>query len=228
MSHYFTTGTPLAALERQMRMIPNFAPRGHGRRLCSYRPTAADVDCRYCIQHQRAGCRSLTCPYLAERLEAGAVTLEELAEETIRAWRHTPLKERAMQVIRQAGAFRFEGQLHIIRMLDIIARSRNFADSKWLAAVYLRSAHTELWVKTSQAIWRNQIDFAAVKVDGIGIQDYVLYRTAKGIFHGTLGATSEELADSGLVSSETLLLVLNAVLIARYGPEVMKVGRTEK
>ncbi len=54
------------------------------------------------------------------------------------------------------------------------------------------------------------------------------YRTAKGIFHGTLGATSEELADSRLVSSETLLLVLNAALIARYGPEVMKVGRAER
>ena len=226
MSQYFLQDTPLAGLERQMMMVPNFAPRRSAMRfLGGYSSTAADVDCRYCLQYYRKGCRSLTCPYLAERLEAGAVTLEELAEETVRTWEHIALKERAMYVIRQAKAFRFEGQLHVIRMLDVVDRSRDFADSKWLAAVYLLSAHTELWVQTSASIWRNQIDFPSVRLEGTGIQDYVLYRAAKGIFHGTLGATSEELADSALVSSETLLLVLNAAMIARYGPEVMKIGR---
>lgn len=57
---------------------------------------------------------------------------------------------------------------------------------------------------------------------------YVLYRAAKGICHGTLGAASEELADPELVSDDTLLLILCAAVIARYGPQVMQVGRIEK
>ncbi len=40
-----------------------------------------------------------------------------------------------------------------------------------------------------------------------------------------LGASSDELADPELVSDDTLLLVLCAVLIARYGPNIMKIGR---
>ncbi len=43
-----------------------------------------------------------------------------------------------------------------------------------------------------------------------------------------LGASSEELADPELVHDDTLLLVLSAVIIARYGPEVMKIGVTER
>ncbi len=228
MSMNFAQGTPLADLERQMRMVPNFVPRGHGRRvLCSYRPTAADVDCRYCLQHQHRSCQSRTCPYIAERLEAGAVTLAELAAETIRAWQYIPLKQRALSVIHRADMFRFEGRLHVIRMMDVMDKSQDQADSKWLAAVYLLSAHTELWTQTSKAIWRNQIDFSSVGLKDTDIQDYVLYRAARGIFHGTLGATSEELSDGSLVSSDTLLLVLCAALIARYGPQVMKIGRAE-
>ena len=102
MSRNFTQGTPLADIERQMQMVPNFTPRKHGRRaLRGYHPTAADVDCRYCLQHQQRRCQSQTCPYLAERLEAGAVTLEELAVETIRIWQHIPLKQRAFSLIRR-------------------------------------------------------------------------------------------------------------------------------
>ena len=97
MGKYFARGTPLAELERQMMMVPNFAPRGSSSAvLCRYRPTAADVDCRNCLQYRRRSCRSLNCPYLSERLEAGAVTMDELIVETVRPWKHLPLKQRAV------------------------------------------------------------------------------------------------------------------------------------
>ena len=229
MSRFFERGTALAEMERQMMMVPNFTPRGHGRAiLCRYHPTAADLDCRNCLEHRRRGCRSLTCLYLSERLEAGAVTMEELIAETVRPWKHLPLKQRALSVARRVNSFRFEGTLHVVRMMDVIDKSQNLADSTWLAAVYLLSAYSRLWEQTSKAVWRNQIDFNSIKLNGLDIQDYVLYRAAKGIFHGTLGTTSEELADPELVSDDTLLLVLNAVIIARYGPEVMRIGRARK
>ncbi len=227
MSRNFAQGTPLADLERQMRMVPNFAPRRHGRRsLRNYHLTAADVDCQYCLHYRRKTCQSRTCPYLAERLEAGAVTLAELAAETVRAWRYIPLKRRAMSVMRRTDSFRFEGQLHVARIIEAVNDCRNCADSTWLAAVYLLCAHTELWTQTSRAVRQSRIDFTAVRLNGISTQDYILYRAAKGIFHGTLGATSEELSDRDLVTNNTLLLVLSAALIARYGPDVMKVGRS--
>ena len=226
MGKYFVRGTPLAELERQMMMVPNFAPRGSSSAvLCRYRPTAADVDCRNCLQYRRRSCRSLSCPYLSERLEAGAVTMDELIVETVRPWKHLPLKQRAMGLACREERFHFEGQLHVMRMEEMTKVNVEYVNSRWLATVYLLSAQASLWRKTLFAVRPDQIDFALVRLGESAVQEYVLYRAARGLCTGTLGATSEELADPELVSDETLLLILNAAALARYGPEVMNVGR---
>ena len=209
-----------------MMMVPNFAPRGSGSAvLCHYRPTAADVDCRNCLQYRRRSCRSLSCPYLSERLEAGAVTMDELIVETVRPWKHLPLKQRAMGLACREERFHFEGQLHVMRMEEMTKVNVEYVNSRWLATVYLLSAQASLWRKTLFAVRPDQIDFALVRLGESTVQEYVLYRAAKGICTGTLGATSEELADPELVNDETLLLILNAAVIARYGPEVINIGR---
>ena len=226
MGKYFVKGTPLAELERQMMMVPNFAPRGSSSAvLCRYRPTAADVDCRNCLQYRRRSCRSLSCPYLSERLEAGAVTMDELIVETVRPWKHLPLKQRAVGLACREERFHFEGQLHVMRMEEMTKVNVEYVNSRWLATVYLLSAQASLWRKTLFAVRPDQIDFALVRLGESTVQEYVLYRAAKGICTGTLGATSEELADPELVNDETLLLILNAAVIARYGPEVINIGR---
>ena len=226
MGKYFVKGTPLAELERQMMMVPNFAPRGSSSAvLCRYRPTAADVDCRNCLQYRRRSCRSLSCPYLSERLEAGAVTMDELIVETVRPWKHLPLKQRAVGLACREERFHFEGQLHVMRMEEMTKVNVEYVNSRWLATVYLLSAQASLWRKTLFAVRPDQIDFALVRLGESAVQEYVLYRAAKGICTGTLGTTSEELADPELVNDETLLLILNAAVLARYGPEVMNIGR---
>ena len=142
MTRFFERGTVMAEIERQMTMVPNFAPRGHGSAvLCRYRPAAADVDCRNCLEHRRRGCRSLPCLYLSERLEAGVVTLEELMTEIVRPWRHLPLRQRAMGLACREGGFHFDGQLHIMRMAEMTRGEAQLVNSRWLAAVYLLSAH---------------------------------------------------------------------------------------
>ena len=225
MGKYFVKGTPLAELERQMMMVPNFAPRGSSSAvLCRYRPTAADVDCRNCLQYRRRSCRSLSCPYLSERLEAGAVTMDELIVETVRPWKHLPLKQRAVGLACREERFHFEGQLHIMRMTEMTKTEVDYVNSRWLATVYLLSAHAGLWRKTLFVVRPDQIDFALVRLGESTVQEYVLYRAAKGLCSGTLGATSEELSDPELVSDGTLLLILSAAVLARYGPEVMNIG----
>ncbi len=212
MGKYFVRGTPLAGLERMMMEVPNFAARSSG--------TA--ILCRY----RRRGCRSLTCLYLAERLQAGAVAMEEMVAELVRPWKHLRLKQRAVGIAGQVRAFYFEGQLHIARMLRM-TQGDETVDSRWLAAVYLLSSHASLWQKTLAAVTPGRIAFERVRLDNTTVQDYVLYRVAKGLCSGMLGATSEELADPELVSDDTLLLILCAALIARYGPEVTNIGRAE-
>ena len=81
--------------------------------------------------------------------------------------------------------------------------------------------------RTLLAITPGNINFDAVKLGDTSIRDYTLYRAAKGLYHGRLGVAADELADEELVSDNTLLMILNAALIARFGPKVMEIGRNE-
>ena len=49
-----------------------------------------------------------------KRLQAGMVTVAELAAETVRPWKHLGLKQRTMGIAGRAGGFHFADRLHII------------------------------------------------------------------------------------------------------------------
>ena len=229
MGKYFVRDTPLAGLEREMMLPPNFAPRRSSSAiLCGYSPHGEDVDCQSCIDHRRQSRRTLVCLHITERLQAGSVTIVELAAETVRPWKHLGLKQRAVGIAGQIRGFHFEDQLHVARMLKMTKGEEGAVNSHWLAAVYLLSAHAGLWQKTIAAVEQDRIDFASIRLGDASVREYILYRVAKGISSGALGATSAELADPELVNDDTLLLVLCAVLIARYGPDVMQIGGLER
>ena len=152
-------------------------------------------------------------------------TLEELTQELVRE--HTGLKRRAVQLIRSAGRFLFDGQLHEMRLLKLTGGNGKAVSGKWLAAAYLLSSSAALWQRTLPAITQERIDFDAVKLGDSNIRDYTLYRAAKGLYHGRLNIAADELADTELVSDNTLLMILNAALIVRFGPQVMEGGRKE-
>ena len=188
---------PLRGLEREMMLPPNFTPRGSSSAiLCGYSPHGAGVDCQSCIDHRRQSRRTLVCLHITERVQTGAVTIVELAAETVRPWKHPGLKQRAIGIAGRLKGFHFEDQLHIARMLKMTKGEEGVVNSHWLAAVYLLSAHAGLWQKTIMAVEPNQIDFASIRLGDASVREYILYRVAKGIFSGALGATSAELTDT--------------------------------
>lgn len=148
--------------------------------------------------------------------------LEELTRELIRFWRHAGLRRRAVLLSRCTGHFRFDGPLHPLRMLKQLSCDKKGANKKYLAALYLLSSSAGLWERSRPAFHSGTIDFSAVRLGGIGVQEYTLYRAAKGISSGRLGVGADELADGELISDHTLLLILHAALIARFGPQVME------
>ena len=229
MGKYFVRDTPLAGLEREMMLPPNFAPRGSSSAiLCGYNPHGAGVDCQSCLDHRRQSRRTLVCLHITERLQAGAVTMVELTAETVRPWKHLGLKQRAVGLAGRLSGFHFEDQLHVARMLKMTKGEEGAVNSHWLAAVYLLSAHAGLWQKTIAAVEQDRIDFASIRLGDASVREYILYRVAKGLCSSKLGASSEELADPELVNDDIFLLVPSSDLIARYGPEIMKIGEIER
>lgn len=104
MVQYFAQNTPQAGLERMMMTVPGFKPRGGGTMILNrfhYRPE--DVDCRNCLHGNVQVCILSVCPYIAERLEAGCIGLQELIEESFRDIPHAGLKKRIEAVTSWKG-----------------------------------------------------------------------------------------------------------------------------
>ena len=161
----------------------------------------------------------LVCSFRKEMPE-----LEDLTRELICSWKHNGLKRRVILLSRRAECFQFNGPHHPLRMLKQISGSKKGAGKKYLAVLYLLSSSEELWERSRPAFHSGTIDFSAVKLGGICVQEYTLYRAAKGIWNGKLGVGADDLADRELISDHTLLLILNAALIASFGPQVMECG----
>lgn len=178
MSKYFMKGTPAADIEQAMMSIPNFAPRRSGRMvLCRFHYRRGDVDCKNCVQYRR-GCRAGTCPYLAERLEAGAVNYETLVTDCFgllggRLW--TRIKE----MLTQYHSFSFLDIGHAHRLFGYLQDAGDpngqRCSARWLAALYLLTAREMLWSRVRPAVGLRGLDLSAVNLRDVDLQDYILW-----------------------------------------------------
>lgn len=222
MAKYFVSDTPLAELERVMMSIPRFTPRHSGVMvLCRFHYQPQDVDCGLCTQYQRKRCAARACPWLPERLEAGAVGYGELVAECFRDLGCPALSQRIAAVTAGKSSLSYGGLGHRQRM-DYWQRNNGprcakCVRSRWLAALFLLASSEKLWARTWSAVTWNGIDFSKVSLRDIDTQDYAVYQMARSLFTGKLRITAEELADKELVSDGTLRLVIDAALIARHG-----------
>ena len=219
MVKYFAQNTPQAGLERMMMTVPGFKPRGGGTMILNrfhYRPE--DVDCRNCLHGNVQVCILSVCPYIAERLEAGCIGLQELIEESFRDIPHAGLKKRIEAVTSWKGLSRAALQRIADRHLEASCPG-------WLAAVYLLASSEHLWKLAVSAITPGSIAFSKISLKGISTDDYPLFRAAKGLYNGRFLLSASELADKELVNDSAFRDILCAALIARYGKAVISLAK---
>lgn len=222
MTKYFTKDTPLAGLERMMMSVPRFTPRHSGVVvLCRFRYRPQDVECRLCTQYQRRNCAVPACPWLRERLKAGTAAYGELVAACFRELDHQPLKRRIAAVTHGKTRLSCTGPEHRQRFeqwqRSNAPRHPRCVRDQWLAALFLLTSSGKLWARTWSAIFWDGVDFSKITLRDIDPQDYAVYQAAKSLYTGKLKITAGELADQELVSDATLRLIIDAVLIARYG-----------
>ena len=85
------------------------------------------------------------------------------------------------------------------------------------AALFLLTAVDTLSGRVQDCFSREGIDFSRARLGGISLDDYELYKAAKCFYTGSGEVGADELADPGLYHAETFCLVLQSMLICRYG-----------
>lgn len=196
MTKYFSQDTPLAGLERMMMSVPGFQKRGGGMMvLCRFHYKKEDVDCTYCRSYMRHTCQESVCPYIPERLEAGTIGYQELAERCLRMAGHQKLWKRASSLSKGNTLPLALEPAHRHRLSEWPEAGTASICPQKLAAVYLLSSRIGLWRRVLPHISHGRIDFSSVSLRGIDPKDYPVYRAAKGLYCGKLLITSAELAD---------------------------------
>ena len=93
-------------------------------------------------------------------------------------------------------------------------KSRN--TPSYYAALYLLTSNDALYRRTANCFYHGGIDFSYAVLRGISPHNYALLYAAKGLRHAR-GVTESELADPMTIDDAAFRLIMNALLIAKYG-----------
>lgn len=195
----------------------------------SYHYKPEDVACEYCVEWRQRRCQAVGCPWLAERIEAGVVSYASAVRELF--WR---VRDEAF--IRRLGALvlRFRGSFWLNREHEfntrLLLRSVGYEawrNPRFFAVLYLFGSNRALMKRAWNACMPHGFEPMFMVMRGVSAHDYTLVQTAKALMCGGLGLTLYDLADAEVVDDKAFQLIVNALLIANYGPDVLKLGGTE-
>lgn len=189
-----------------------------------YRPE--DVDCSLCSKYagKRKNCKAHGCPWLAERIEAGTVGYEEALLETFPRDAH--LDARLHTAIRRFTGSLFLTAAHKNRMEQMKIREgyRKRRDTPaYYAAMYLLTANDDLFHRTTNCFRKSGIQFDYGKLADISPHNYTLFSAARDIYSDGTSVALNDLANAEVVDSLAFSLIVNALLIARYGCAVLDI-----
>lgn len=218
----YTEPLSFRELDRLMRSVPNFAPRGHGIILSRKQEyTAKDCDCRYCPYYsarRKNACALDRCDCVAERIIAGVATYRETIAETMSVIHYPPIVRRINQLLKESEEtpMNYRNEKHRIVFAEVIARL-NRKDKALMSALYLLTADHRLWQAAKPFTRQNEINMNAVRVRDCDENAYTLLCAAKDLYLGTKHLTVSDLADAELIPPKVFALICNAMAIRRFG-----------
>ena len=197
----------------------------------TFQYTAEDVDCKLCTMYagKRRGCRAQSCPWLAERIEAGVVGYEEAIMETFPRSPH--LDEKLHTVIRRFTGSLFLSPGHRQRMETMKIRmgySRRRDRPAYFAAMYLLTANEDIYHRAAGCFCRRGIEFGSAELAEISPHNYTLFSAARDIYADASGVMLSDLSNREVTDTLAFSLITNALLIARYGCAVLAIRERGK
>ena len=189
-----------------------------------------DVDCKFCTEYRgkKRGCAHAVCPWLAERIEAGAVGYEEALLDS---FPHDPkLEAKLHTAVRLFRGSMWLDEGHRQRMQALRARGgsdRRRDTPAYIAAMYLLTSDQDTAKRTANCFYRDGIMFSYATTKGISPHGYTLLGAARDIYANGDGIALNDLADNEVVDSTAFCLIVNALLIARYGIAALDIQKKQ-
>ena len=95
---------------------------------------------------------------------------------------------------------------------------------RFFAVLYLFGSNRALLKRAWKACMPQGFEPLYMVMRGVSAHDYTLIQASKAITGNGSGLELEDLADAEIVDDVAFRLIVNALLIASYGPDVLKLG----
>ena len=197
--------------------------------ILSYHYKPADVACEYCVEWRHRRCKAIACPWLTERIEAGVVSYAAAVRELFGGVEHEAFIQRlGLLVLHFRGSFWLNREHEYnTRLLLRSVGYQAWRNPRFFASLYLFGSNRGLLKRAWNACMPGGFEPGFLIMRGVSAHDYTLIQAAKAISGCGSGLELEDLADAEVVDDEAFRLIVNAMLIANYGPDVLKLGGTE-
>lgn len=197
--------------------------------ILSYHYKPEDVACEYCVNSRRRRCRESGCPWLAERIEAGVVSYAFAVRELFGGVEDEAfIKRLGLLVLHFRGSFWLNREHEFnTRLLLRSVGYQAWRNPRFFAALYLFGSNSGLLKRAWNACMPGGFEPVFIVMRGVSEHDYTLIQAAKALMCGGLGLTLYDLSDDEIVDDEAFALIVNALLIANYGSDLLKLGGTE-
>ena len=169
------------------------------------------------------------CPWLAERIEAGVVSYASAVRELFGGVADEAfIKRLGSLVLHFRGSFWLDREHEFnTRLLLRSVGYEAWRNPRFFAVLYLFGSNRALLKRAWNACMPQGFEPLYMVMRGVSAHDYALIQAAKALMCGGLGLTLYDLADAEIVDDEEFRLIIHALLIANYGPDVLKLGGTE-
>ena len=159
-----------------------------------------------------------SCPWLAERIEAGVVGYREAVMETFP--RDRRLSSRLNLLIKHYPGSLWSNEQHERRMqyqCAVQGYRRRRDTNAYYAAMYLLTSNDDIYRRTANCFCKDGIEFGYAMLKNTSPHNYALFMAARDLCGKTEAVTMADLAEPEVIDPEALRLIVNATLIARYG-----------
>lgn len=159
-----------------------------------------------------------SCPWLAERIEAGVVGYREAVMETFP--RDCRLSSRLNLLIKHYPGSLWSNEQHERRMqyqCAVQGYRRRRDTNAYYAAMYLLTSNDDIYRRTANCFCKDGIEFGYAVLKNTSPHNYALFMAARDLCGKTEAVTMADFAEPEVIDPEALRLIVNATLIARYG-----------
>lgn len=94
----------------------------------------------------------------------------------------------------------------------------------YLATLFLLTADDKLWCAAKDHVYLDSFDFKRMQLKAINTDGYAIYQTARTIYSAKEHIKLDEIADKYLIGDQAFMVIINAILIARYGAGIFSIS----